>query len=751
LTLSPAIRSFLCLLVLLLPVTALAEGIELRPGEPPTPVPLPPGVSAEQVRVSLDSVELTNADPTPQPALRTVFVAGMPVDVGSSVPQGSPLRVEIAHVGGRDVVLLSARRATEAGNVRRVVARVVFGDGLRAVRPVPAGWREAVPEPEKVLAIVITNRLLERSASLRRYVQWREAGGYTVIVGTEDVWDQPVTEGPDHRTDRIRAWLRQLRDSIGLGYVLLIGSPDPRGSVPMQLTRPLGMLIPYYPPDLAEALDPVPTDHYYADLDGNWDLDEDGDYAEYPDDDGLGGVEWDADAMVGRLPVYGDDATALDAMLEAIIAYETDPSPSWRHRVLLPAAFLGFAGSPAPGGGSYEETADGASPAMAAYEAVSALDADAVLVRLFEEEGVVTSEVEHERALTTEDLLDEWAQGAGIVMTYAHGDVQGDYRTTWLYDANENGVPEYSEMGGGPFISSWDAPSLAGAGRAFTFHASCENGWPEYPDNLGTSLLHEGAIGSVVASRAAIGGEAVFRPAPELGDADTMAYTFAYLLLEGMRAGEAMAYLRYGLPADEWGSESGIPLNGYGWIGKLEYNLYGDPTVGLGVCEGDADCADGSLCNGESRCVDGFCVAGELVDCSSLDGDCVMGRCDRATGTCTAVPRAAGTVCDDTLFCTEDDRCYEGTCEGLPRECGEAPEGFESSCVEADRRCVVEPIVPDAGPDADADADADADEVVDGDTDADGADAGAYSVGGGGCAAVAAPPARRLLAALVGL
>lgn len=745
---SSAIRSVLCLLVLLMPATALAEVIELRPGEPPTPVPLPPGVTPDQVRVSTEAVELLPGDPTPQPAVRTVYVAGMPVDVGSSVPQGSPLRTEVARVGSRDVLLLSARRATAAGGVRRVVARVVIGDGAGGVRPVPAGWREAVPEPAKVLAIVTTNRLRERSASLRRYVQWREAGGFTVIVGTEDVWDQPVAEGPDHRTDRIRAWLRRLRDSIGLGYVLLIGSPDPRGSVPMQLTRPLGMLIRYYPPELQDALDPVPTDHYYADLDGDWDLDGDGDYAEYPDDEGYGGVRWDADAMVGRLPVYGDDAEALDAMLEAIIAYETDPDPGWRHRVLLPAAFLGFEGSPAAGGGYYEETADGASPAMAAYEAVLALDPDAVLVRLFEEEGIVTSAVEHERPLTTEDLLDEWAQGAGIVMTYAHGDVQGDYRTTWRFDANENGVPEYSEMGSAPFITSWDAPYLAGAGRAFTFHASCENGWPEYPDNLGVSLLHEGAIGTVVASRAAIGGEAEFRPAPELGDADTMAYTFAYLLLEGMRAGEAIAYLRYGLPADEWGSESGIPLNGYGWIGKLEYNLYGDPTVGLGRCEGDADCADGSLCNGESRCVDGYCVAGELVDCAHLDGDCVMGRCDPATGTCAAVPRAAGTVCDDALFCTEDDRCHEGACLGLPRECGEAPEGFESVCVEEERRCAFEPVVPDAGPDADADADADVDETVDAD-----ADGGreTYGAGGGGCAAVAAPPARRVLAELAAL
>ena len=215
------------------------------------------------------------------------------------------------------------------------------------------------------------------------------------------------------------------------------------------------------------------------------------------------------------------------------------------------------------------------------------------------------------------------------------------------------------------------------------------------------SLLRSGAIGSVGASRAAIGGDPHFEPDPALGDADTLAYAFVHLLLEGSTSGQAMAYLRYGLPADGWGEEYGLDLNGYGWIGKLEFNLYGDPTVRLGRCTTDLECSDGTLCNGEGRCRGGYCVQGDLVDCSDLGGEdsCTAGRCDPATGTCSPVLLPEGTPCDDGLYCTVEDACMGGVCGGSPRACGEAPEGFLSTCDDDRQACLLEPeSPPDGGP-----------------------------------------------------
>lgn len=744
---SSVVRSVAFFLTIVLPASAMAweYEIELRPGEPPTPVVVPVGAHVDDVRVTLESFDISSADPTPQPAVRTLYVGGMPVSIHSAQVSSDPLRIEAVRVGGRDMILLSAQPYTTSGRVARVRALVTIAvGGLAGIpAPIPAGWRPSVPEPDPILAIVTTDRILNRSTMLSTYVRWREAGGYRVIVGTEQDWDFPVAEGRDHRAERIRAWLRQVRDTEGLGYVLLIGSPHPRsGSVPMVNTHPLGMLMPYMPSELAESLDPVPTDHFFSDLEGDWDLNDNGRYGEYPYDDGPRGVRWDADAMVGRIPVYGDDAETLDMILSSIIDYETDPNPGYRHRALIPAAFIGFEGSPAPGGGVYEETGDAAVAAMAAYGAIAELDADAEIIRFFEETGIIPSEVDHERPLTAMDVLDEWSHGAGLVVVYAHGSTQGDYRTAWTADINEDGIPNYEELLQDPFLHSWDTPSLEGVGRAFTFHASCENGWPEDSNNLGYALLKRGAIATVSASRSAIGGENDFEPAPELGEADTMAYTFSHLLLEGLRIGEVVAYLRYGLPADGWGEEQGLDLNGYGWLGKFEFNLYGDPTVGLGRCATDVDCNDGTLCNGEGQCIDGYCAQGELVDCTDLDEVCTVGRCDPDTGTCSARPRDDGEPCDDELFCTEDDACTAGVCGGGDRSCGDAPEGFVSICVEEERRCVIEPetVAPtDGGPGEDAGPSTDAAPESDAGPEDDAAPTPQFNTRGGGCSVTPAP------------
>jgi hypothetical protein len=702
---------------------ALADDLVLVPGELPRVVTLPPGVTPNEVRVEVIDVHYVAMDPTPQPSSRTFFVGRMPVSVARSA-SASPVDVRSGTVHGRPVLMLGANARDRTGRVASVVVRLLIARGGPRV-PLPDGWRPVRPRPEPVLAIVTTGHIAERSKVLDRYVRWREAQGLRVVVGTEADWDMATGQRPDRAPERIRAWLRSVRDEVGLGAVLLVGDPDPQGrrGVPMKLTHPLSAVIGYYPPDLASVLEPVPTDHYYADLDGDWDLDGDDRFGEYPDDEGDGGLSWDPQALVGRIPVYHDDIDRLDRTLEAIMEYESDPDPGFRHRVLLAAAFIGFGGQGAPGGGTYEVTNDGAVAAEALRPDVLELDGAAEVLRFYEEDGIVTSGYEHERPLTRSDILTEWSQGAGIFAAFSHGSHEGDYRTVWDGDWNEDGIPDWSELGGDAFISSGDSIALLEAPPAFTFHSACMNSWPEAPNNLGASLLGSGAIATVAATRAAIGSDVDFEPDPGFADADTMAYAFTRLLLEGHTAGEAVAYLRYGLPADEWGYEEGIPLNGYGWLGKLEFNLYGDPLVGLGRCEDDADCDDGSACTGTASCVDGYCVRGEAADCSRLDDVCMVGQCDAATGECRSVPRPDGTPCDDGSYCTVDDACASGECVAMPRSCGEAPPGFVTACDEELTACVLEPAAgpePDAGPDGGEPPDLDL-------------------RGGGGCSTVARP------------
>jgi hypothetical protein len=91
------------------------------------------------------------------------------------------------------------------------------------------------------------------------------------------------------------------------------------------------------------------------------------------------------------------------------------------------------------------------------------------------------------------------------------------------------------------------------------------------------------------------------------------------------------------------------------------------------TCESDRDCLagdDGDACNGVPRCRDCVCVPGAPVVCdTSADGDCARTTCDPLTGACRRAPAGEGQACDDGSRCSVDDRCTEGWCRGVARDC----------------------------------------------------------------------------------
>ena len=109
-------------------------------------------------------------------------------------------------------------------------------------------------------------------------------------------------------------------------------------------------------------------------------------------------------------------------------------------------------------------------------------------------------------------------------------------------------------------------------------------------------------------------------------------------------------------------------------------------------CANQADgtaCDDGDGCTSGDACQAGACV-GAFVDCGGLDGACVVGACDPATGGCVAAPTPTGTSCDDGDPCTDSDACHLGTCAGTPKVCeGQSGACTVPACV--DGACVVQP------------------------------------------------------------
>jgi len=135
-------------------------------------------------------------------------------------------------------------------------------------------------------AIITTNATVNGLGStLNDFISNKINHGYNVTVVTENQYANLTGQAPDKVADKIRKWLSNNLYERNLRYALLIGNPDPDsqesppdqvGDVPMKQCWPLRVL-PYF----CE----YPTDNYYSNLSGNWDLDGDGYSGEYSPSD----------------------------------------------------------------------------------------------------------------------------------------------------------------------------------------------------------------------------------------------------------------------------------------------------------------------------------------------------------------------------------------------------------------------------------------------------------------------------------
>ncbi len=605
--------------------------------------------------------------------------------LGELQPPDAGLRYGPVHAIGQQ----RFRAAWDAAwSARQLRPYLVEGGGDPLLGP-PA-LAEA-PDPRQELVILTTNALAADSEVLPRFMDMRSAEGWDVRLVTEADWDQSTGGTLDDLQERIRTWLQgEYLDDPG-AFLLLIGDPHPEnGDLPMKIASPFQPFIEDGNDDWLDGMDEIPTDYYYADLGGDWDCDGDGYAGEYPDDGGQNCIDWGPELYVGRLPVY-DGADELDELLERLLEHDLEQDKTYRRNLLFGAAFLGFdEGS----GGSYQDHDDSACVAAALYEDLPS-EFQEGSTRLYEGEGIITSLYRHDGYLEHQELLDAWNEGRGFVYLSGHGWPEAIYRVIWEGDWDGSGTCSYSEQEWVSFVQSGDQNSLHAAPGAFTFNMSCLTGQPEEEDNLGRSFLDGGAVATVSASRSCWGTTAGYgedwEPWPDVLSATTMGYYYVLEVVDGATLGEALAYTKHALPGDGWGS-----YNGVAWTTRFQFNLYGDPTRSLELCDADSDCQDDSPCNGIESCQEGFCVHSDPVDCSHLDSDCFVGRCEVGTGACYESARSDGALCDDGLWCTEPDSCQAGVCGGEPRVCGERT-GHTAYCDEELEECLWEPIVEEGG------------------------------------------------------
>jgi hypothetical protein len=133
--------------------------------------------------------------------------------------------------------------------------------------------------PPYEYVIITTNDIVANSDKLENFINLKELS-HDVLVVTEDDFDGLTGQAPNGRAEKIRQWLKDNYLTLGIEYVLLIGDPDPDdtldpgdsiGDIPMKMCWPR-----YFSYNYRES----PTDLFYADLTGNWDLDGDQIYGE---------------------------------------------------------------------------------------------------------------------------------------------------------------------------------------------------------------------------------------------------------------------------------------------------------------------------------------------------------------------------------------------------------------------------------------------------------------------------------------
>ncbi len=205
--------------------------------------------------------------------------------------------------------------------------------------------------------VIITNRALKNAPGPYNFtalIDWKRSKGVAAtIVAVEDIYT--TYSGADDQ-EKIRNFIRDAYINNGITYVLLGGDADGSrsGGDSWDCIVPARGLWAW---DYEASPPNIPSDLYYACLDGNYDSNGNGVYGEPEDGPGGGEVDLMAEVYVGRAPV--DSYAELSNFVRKTIAYESTTTDPYLKEVLMVGEYLGFGGVSDWGGNSLDEIKDG--------------------------------------------------------------------------------------------------------------------------------------------------------------------------------------------------------------------------------------------------------------------------------------------------------------------------------------------------------------------------------------------------------
>jgi hypothetical protein len=315
----------------------------------------------------------------------------------------------------------------------------------------------------------------------------------------------------------------------------------------------------------------IPTDYYYADLTGIWDSDGDGFYGERGQDN----VDFNPEVWVGRIPI--DTGTTVTNICTKIQNFEQTANTGWKKNAMLLGAVSNYAnednnGQPRTDGAELMEQCR--TNLLTGYSCTT----------MYEKQGLAPSGYSCTSPLSNANVLNQWgsvaAIGYGIVVWYGHGWYTNINQWIWNWDDGD-GVPETTngEITWPYFLQNTDNTQLYNLDPPIVWASTCYNAHPETWNNLGASLLVQGASAFVGATR--VSWSAWGWTQPSHGGHPSMSYDFIDRIAN---KNEPCGNALYNAKVWYWNNFD-YPGQNVWWVNANMYDfcLYGDPSMGVNL------------------------------------------------------------------------------------------------------------------------------------------------------------------------
>jgi hypothetical protein len=339
----------------------------------------------------------------------------------------------------------------------------------------------------------------------------------------------------------------------------------------------------YAPEDYVDDGNVVSCDTYFADLDNDWDLNNDDRWGYNGDN-----YDFNSEVYIGRLTA--DTINEMEHLVNRILKYEKYPSVGdWMEMALYSGAFICFQEDwngdnvvdlREIDGNEYGNYLKERIPENWSY------------VTLGESEGLDSTDFAYNKSLTTTNLKDYINNGASIGVIDGHGNPTGIYRMVWTEDQDDDGLFDWdgSPYEGGIPEDTANYPILWSTSMdhikpiedrlGLYFLLGCSNGQFDFhQDCLAEYYLKDSAIASIAGSYVTWA-EDNWTARPEGGwYSQGLCTRFFDELFECKHPGMALALAKEDYVNDR--NSSGIPPVQPEWENKTlkQYNLFGDPEI----------------------------------------------------------------------------------------------------------------------------------------------------------------------------